>query len=326
MKANTCLIVGAGMAGLNAARMLKAGGWQVTVIDKGRTVGGRLATRRVDDGVYDHGAQFITVRDPRFASLISHLEREHVVYEWCRGIGSVDEPASEDGHPRYQGTGGMNQIAKFLASGLDVRVRHRAVQIQQLGKGWVAMLESGQVISSDALILTTPVPQALDLLDLGGCELSENSRKELNGIKYHPCLAVLASFEKATTIPHPGALRFTSGPLAFLCDNRKKGISPDATAVTLHATPEFSREHWSVADGDAVSVLLEAAKPWIPGPALTPLLHRWRYSMPINPYPEHCLRVESPAPIVFAGDAFKGPRVEGAALSGMAAAESLLAS
>ncbi len=163
------------MAGLNAARILHESGCQVTVIDKGRTVGGRLASRRVDDGIYDHGAQFITARNPRFASLISRLEREHVVYEWCRGIGTVEQPATDDGHPRYQGTGGMNQIAKSLAVGLDVRVRHRVVQIQQVGKQWVAMLESGQLVSADTLIVTTPVPQALDLLDLGGCELSNTT-------------------------------------------------------------------------------------------------------------------------------------------------------
>jgi predicted NAD/FAD-dependent oxidoreductase len=52
--------------------------------------------------------------------------------------------------------------------------------------------------------------------------------------------------------------------------------------------------------------------------------HRWRYSQPRTPHAEACLLVESPAPLVFAGDAFGQPRLEGAFLSGLAAARSLL--
>lgn len=322
----SCLVVGAGMAGLNAARVLQAAGWQVIVIDKGRGVGGRLATRRIDEGVYDHGAQFITVRSPRFASLMAGLQQEGVVYEWCRGIGTPDQPSQNDGHPRYQGSGGMSAIAKHLARGIDVRTRHRVVQLKETAKTWTAVLESGQIISADALLLTTPVPQALDLLDLGGAELPDTQRKQLDGLKYHPCLALMIALDRPSLLPPPGALRFEEGPLSFVCDNRVKGISPDSTALTLHASPNFSREHWSVSDSVVIEFLLSQAKPWLAGRARTAILHRWRFSMPVDPYPEPFLRVEGHAPLLFAGDAFNGPRVEGAAISGMTAAESLLAS
>ena len=51
-------------------------------------------------------------------------------------------------------------------------------------------------------------------------------------------------------------------------------------------------------------------------------VHGWRYSQPVDTYSEACLMVEDS--LVFAGDAFAGPRVEGAALSGLAAADALL--
>ena len=62
----SCVVVGAGISGLLAAQELTAAGWRVVVLDKGRGVGGRMATRRVGDGTFDHGAQFFTVRGERF--------------------------------------------------------------------------------------------------------------------------------------------------------------------------------------------------------------------------------------------------------------------
>jgi renalase len=320
------LIIGAGMAGLNAARLLQDAGWQVTVFDKGRGVGGRLATRRIDEGVYDHGAQFITVRSPRFQALMGQLQQEGVVYEWCRGIGTPDQPHLDDGHPRFQGTGGMAAIAKRLARGIDVRSRRRVVQLQQEPTQWTAVLESGQTASADALIVTTPVPQALDLFDLGGTELPDKQRKELDRLKYHPCLALMVALDQPSLLPAPGALRFEEGPISFACDNQIKGISPDTTALTIHASSEFSRDHWALGDSTVIEFLLRQAQPLLSGTPRTATLHRWRFSMPVDPYPERFLHIPGTAPLLFAGDAFNGPRVEGAALSGMAAAEELIAS
>ncbi|MEY3368848.1 MAG: hypothetical protein RI973_2003, partial [Bacteroidota bacterium] len=41
MKDHDVLIIGAGIAGLSAARRLHTAGWQVAVFDKGRGPGGR---------------------------------------------------------------------------------------------------------------------------------------------------------------------------------------------------------------------------------------------------------------------------------------------
>ena len=66
MPNESCIVVGAGISGLLAARELSDAGWRVTVLDKGRGVGGRMATRRTGGARFDHGAQFFTVRDERF--------------------------------------------------------------------------------------------------------------------------------------------------------------------------------------------------------------------------------------------------------------------
>ena len=53
-------------------------------------------------------------------------------------------------------------------------------------------------------------------------------------------------------------------------------------------------------------------------------LARWRYSWVTNPHPDPCLVASDDPPLLFCGDAFGQPKVEGAALSGLAAADHLL--
>ena len=58
-------IVGAGLAGLACADQLVAGGHQVSLFDKGRGPGGRMSTRRMEDGwAFDHGAPWFAAHDP----------------------------------------------------------------------------------------------------------------------------------------------------------------------------------------------------------------------------------------------------------------------
>jgi len=129
------LIVGAGLSGLAAARALRDHGVSTIVLDKGRGVGGRMATRRLSEGaIADHGAQFFTARDPRFSTLVEQWLRAGEASEWSRGF---DEPF--DGHPRYRGVRSMNALAKQLATGLDVRLQVRVQRVhRRAGRGRVA--------------------------------------------------------------------------------------------------------------------------------------------------------------------------------------------
>lgn len=96
------LVIGAGMAGLIAAAKLQRAGRRVLVLDKSRGVGGRLASRRIDGATFDHGAQFITARDPRFAAVLEQGRQDGAVEEWCRGFaGPRSLSTSMDGSERF---------------------------------------------------------------------------------------------------------------------------------------------------------------------------------------------------------------------------------
>ena len=96
--------------------------------------------------------------------------------------------------------------------------------------------------------------------------------------------------------------------------------------MTIHAAPDFSRRYWDAENTAVADRLLLEAGTWIRSPIRTFQVHRWCYSQPVEPVTEPGPFLRDPAPLIFAGDAFGGGRVEGAALSGLFAAEWLLAS
>lgn len=318
------IAIGAGLSGLLAAAGLQSGGARVLVLDKGRGVGGRLATRRTDSGVFDHGAQFFTARDPQFRLRVEAWQAAGMVRAWAAGFALADGTSKRDGETRFCGVTGMSSIAKHLAHGLDVHVNVKVVRVQTEGRGWVVTTEAGERFSGRALLLTPPVPQSLELLATGNFLLPEPVRGELRQVEHAPCLAVLAQLTKPSLIPEPGGLWFDGEPVSWMADNQLKGVSSAAgAAVTIHAGPRFSRAHWEMPEGEVTARLLANATPWLGSVPVQTQLHRWRYSLPLRVHPERCVVVREPAPLVFAGDAFGGPRVEGAALSGLAAGAEL---
>jgi predicted NAD/FAD-dependent oxidoreductase len=147
----------------------------------------------------------------------------------------------------------------------------------------------------------------------------------LRQIEYNPCLALLVQLDGPSRVPPPGGLQFSEGPISWIADNQLKGISPRAVTLTIHASPSYSRDRYGAGEEEVSKDLLRAASEWIgDSKVVLARLHRWRYSHPAAVYPERSLMAHDDPPLVFAGDAFGGPRIEGAALSGMAAAQTLL--
>jgi len=106
------LIVGAGLAGLSAANDLQNAGYTVLVVDKGRGLGGRLAGRRIDNASFDHGAQFMTTRDPKFVEQVRQWIEDGVAEEWYSSF-----PGQVNSHARYRGVPTMTAIAKHFGHG-----------------------------------------------------------------------------------------------------------------------------------------------------------------------------------------------------------------
>jgi predicted NAD/FAD-dependent oxidoreductase len=317
------LIVGAGAAGLSAARQLQASGAQVLVLEKERAVGGRLATEQIGNGFADVGAQFFTVRTADFRAAVEKWLEKGLVYEWSRGWsdGSLSV-ATDDRHPRYAATDGFSALAEYLAAGLDVRLNVHIVAIQLEDDGWMAMDQAGQQYHAPAVLLTPPVPESLALLKTGRVQLAATDRWALEQIDYTPTLCGLFLVEGQINLPEPGAMQRPTAPLSWIADNRRKGISPGARVITVHANDDLSRVFWDVDPLKALATLRMDLELFLDEAAVIrqEQLKRWRYAKPATIHPERYLLAQSLPLLIFAGDAFGGPRIEGAVLSGWAAA------
>ena len=337
------LIIGAGIAGLSAAAELVASGRRVVVLEKSRGVGGRMATRRVGEAVCDHGAQFFTVRGPAFGGMVAAAHEAGAVATWCEGfskaasIDAVATPAT-DGHARWRGMSGMTDLPKRLAAQLppDRCVVRTAVKVSAIGVDGSHVRisldpgpEAGEptMLHAAAAIVTLPVPQSLDLFAAGGLLAAEEGiapeiHQQLDSVTYDPSFALMLVLNRASLVPPPGGIQFADGPISWLADNHQKGISA-VPAITVHASGAFSRQHFDDPPEQVAVALIDLVRPWIDGDPATAIvgqsLHRWKFAMPTTIIPAPLVAAVTSPPIVCCGDAFGGPKVEGAASSGLAA-------
>lgn len=327
------LIVGAGICGLSAAANLVKHGLRVTLLEKGSAAGGRLATRRVGLGRADHGAQFFTARSERFAALVETWRKDNLVFRWSTGWsdGSLISTAANGGHPRYAVHGGMNSLAQSLVAqlaqkGVRIETQVEATAAAPSEDGWRVQDDSGRTWRSRSLVLTAPVPQSLALLSATGVRLPADQEAALQAITYAPCLCALCWAEGTVWLPAPGAVQRPQADIAWIADNQRKGISPYAPIFTLHASPAWSAAHFEDPDEALLDTFCTALSQWTAAGKLQSRevqIKRWRYALPTVLHSERCLRAANLPPLYFGGDAFGSPRVEGAALSGLAIGDTL---
>jgi renalase len=314
------VVIGAGIAGLVAARDLTTVGAEVLVIERASSVGGRMATRRIGDATLDHGAQFFTVRTPAFARRADDWVERGLARIWSHGFGI------DDGYPRFIATNGMNSLAKDLARDLNVEcstmafsVRPNADQKPENSLPWRVVIDDGSTRVADAVVITTPLPQAFALLADAPIELDES----LFRTDYDRTIALLVVLDGEGAVPEPGGVQDPDEAFSFVCDNRAKGVSR-SPAMTFHASPDWSEAHWDDDREHLLDSLVQAAARWL-GDAVVieRQLKKWRFATPRTIWPDPYWATPDNT-IVLAGDAFSGPRIEGAYNSGMAAAHSLL--
>jgi renalase len=302
------VIIGSGIAGLACARRLADAGLSPVVLDKGRGIGGRVATRRVGDLQFDHGAQYVNAHGAGFAAALHSLGDS--VAGW------------EDGTGRTHNVGvpGMSAIPKALGAGLDIRQNAQVARVVQDDNSWALHLDT-DTMRAARVVVTVPAPQMAGLL---GAE--HPLVAALAPVRLAPCLTLMA----AVTAPAPFIARQDADdPLAWIAQDSAKPSRPQS-AATL----------WVAQSGEAFSRAYLEESPTQIAARMLPLLcdrlgvtadrvthasaHRWRYARVTQALGQPFLRSPD-ATLYLGGDWCIGPRVEAAWISGTAIADDILA-
>lgn len=305
------IIIGAGIAGIMAARTCTQLGVDPLVLDKGRSVGGRMATRRWGEMRLDHGAQAMRLDEPSLRPVLDALRTDRAIVP-CKPANHPDF-----GPDHWCGADGMSRIPKHLSQDLRLRLSTRVTAVSSEADGFRILLENEAPLACRSLIVTTPIPQARELFRKGDLSLPETERLALETIRYTPCIALL--FLLHHTPPNASWATEGAGDVALLIDHRRKGIS--SGGFTALSTPLAAKELLDSEPDDMAARLVPQVESHLKTHIDQWQTHLWRYAEVAQPYPAPCLPIPLRTPLVLAGDAFGSGRIQGAIISGIHAAQ-----
>jgi hypothetical protein len=338
-------IVGAGMAGVTCARTLRQAGHNVTLFEKSRGLGGRMSTRSSAFGGFDHGAQYFTVRDPRFELAIGTAPG--VCKPWSANAvrvldpnGRVIEAGLPGGERHWVASPGMNALVKVWAAPLvedgNVQLETRVTLIgpDPLKKnGWQLHTESedgGQQVYAgfDKVILAIPPAQASALLTASG---QSALAEPLSQVTVDPCWTLMLAYPQAvqpgliTIGPQWNAARSTHHRIAWMARESSKPGRERIERWTVQASAPWSAEHVDDTPERVKGKLIKAFAE-ITGIRVTPAhaeVHRWLYAKTGQPLGQSFLWSKDTG-IGLCGDWCLGHRVEDAFVSGLELALAVL--
>ena len=275
------VIVGAGVCGLTIARGLTQRGQRVLVVDKARRPGGRLSSRPMGGALLDvgptdlpgHGLEVLREAESETGLDVSAFTVHDGRLGW-------DRPASA--------------IATAWADGLDLRVGLAThLEREHDGSVTVVLHGGGAHCTGTHVVLTPPAPQVAHLLATSGLPVPE----PVAASAYEMRMVLIVHVADAAAVSRPADAGFLSvGATAPVGDGR---------VLTLVASADWSARAWSQ---DVVlteaQMLVELAHLYPTAFVEQSTLKRWRYANPVTGIAAPHLRLDDPAGVVVAGDAF----------------------
>ena len=319
------VIIGAGLAGLAAARLLQQAGHKPLLLDKGRRIGGRCGTRRSEGYLFNHGAQFITASSSDFSVFCRDAAAAGIIAEWDIGRRWTT----------YTGQPSMRALPSWMATGLDI---HQMCEISHINRGIDGRVEltttADKTFSAEQLIITAPAPQTERLLANVSPHLSALAQQA----QYAPCWTIMAGFDdQLQSLPLFGS-DLSDMISWYVVEGARPGGTADAPAITIQASGIWSQTHLEEeADHIAEAIFTEFVSRT--GLSAKPALlqaHLWRYAKVIIPSiadhnrddgifiagdwcPPETAQTDSGTPYIPTGS-----RAEDAFLSGVQAARAVL--
>ncbi len=328
-------IIGASISGLIAGKRLADAGHDVTIIEKSRSIGGRLSTVNMDELNLDFGLTHFEADTETFSAFVDEYQTEGILKEWTDefalydGTEMYDIDPNDDPQPKYVGTNGIQDIPRNLGRWVDIKSQEQAGGLTYIGpdrtkkRAWMINLTDISVFECDAVILATPAVEAYGIL-----QTVQNKTATRRIIRYIDEVLYDSSISLAATYDHevPGwdGIECEHSSVRWISNESTKQEAEKAGLV-IQSTHEFFRKHARTDDEKAKELLLEEVSdivgPWVHQTKST-YLHRWKYFNARNPIDEYFMELEmEEAPLALIGDYLGGNTLENAFVSGYNLAE-----
>ncbi|QEE45043.1 amine oxidoreductase [Rhizobium sp. WL3] len=272
-------IIGAGIAGITLARAL-APSADVTIFEKSRGLGGRMANRRREDFAFDHGAQYFTARSPAFRSVAEDAVQAGHAGTWPRAVLTLTEtglaPDSRPAERRYIGLPGMSGFANGMAEGLHIRKEAAVAALEPAKDGWSVTDSEGQDLGRfDVVISTAPAPQTIRLMPE-----AFSGHAAMKTVKLSGCFTLMIGLDASLDLGFEAA-RIEDDVLSWIAIEASKPGRPERMALTIHSRNDWAEANLERDRSEVQTEMLAALKrllgydfsnaTWLD-------LHRWRYA------------------------------------------------
>lgn len=299
------IIIGAGISGLTLAKRFTEQNKNVLVLEKSGGVGGRIATRRGEDCTFDHGAQFLKIKNRENSEWLKDLQVREKGKIWFSS-GEYDYIA----FPK-----GMTQFAKSLLGSGELKLHEKVSRIENTTETCRIETENGTQYAAKHLYLTCPLPQSTALLKNSDISYSP----ELEDIPYASALVglfrVQSQNKKILDIVYN---QDVSDEIFSIGNQFSKDVSQNL-AFSVVMQPSWSAKHFEQSDEASLHDISNFFKSVLNQAAgndeysiLNSQLKKWRYSHPLKTAGALFHTLANHRNITLLGDAFGGGSIYGA--------------
>jgi predicted NAD/FAD-dependent oxidoreductase len=336
-------IIGAGCSGLAAAHELRDAGYTVTIFEQHQEVGGRAATRKRQGFTYDYGAQYIKRGSPVSADLITKRFQLADLIDIAKPVwifnkdGHIQEgDLVQNAEPKWNYRSGLDALAKRMAHGQDIRLEARIDYLQKSAVGWVLFDYLRQSVGEfDCVLITIPASEAAELVK--NSQIRDRRQEEICALletaQYNPLISVMLGYRPIPEERPYYALVNTDKAhviswLAWEHEKASERVPEGAGLLIAQMAPQYSRDHWDLADDEMTSDVAERITTLLEEPLNKPFfsdIYRWKYALPKEKAnAEQLNALTMPIGLAFCGDAFVGGRVHLALEHGVEVAQQLV--
>lgn len=341
------IIVGAGISGLAAAHTLYSHAKHIDLVclEKSRGVGGRAATRRRDGAIFDHGAQFFRPQDDQQLAFFQHMLDASELIDISKPVWTFTHDnliafgdAAQNNAPKLIYRAGINTLGKLLVPPtLLLNLQQRVHHVVHASNSIHCFDENNNhLVSGDALLLTPPAPQTIDILRASQLDTDAQTTliSALQPATYRPCISISMAFAQPLDFPFYALVnsdrKHDISWLAFEQDKHPSRVPQGHALLTIQLASSASRIHWDDTLETLVAHYLPITATLLNCDLPTPLWadrQGWRYALPDGQANTHLLQMyEKSHGLYFAGDALSGlGRIHLAFQSGVDVAQRIIA-